>query len=66
MLWTGTVGPRYAPDVQVVGVAAIAPAANMMDILTTNLASNNPAWAMCCVGVQPFLPDVRFEWMAGS
>jgi hypothetical protein len=32
-LWTGIVGPRYAPDVEIVGVAAVAPAANMPKIL---------------------------------
>src|SRR6266404_3207645 len=28
-LWTGIVGPRYAPDLEILGVAAIAPAANI-------------------------------------
>jgi enterochelin esterase-like enzyme len=32
-LWTGIVGPRYAPDVEIVGVAAVASAANMPKIL---------------------------------
>jgi hypothetical protein len=38
--WTGIVGPRYAPDVQIVGVAAIAPAANRANILAMNAAVN--------------------------
>jgi hypothetical protein len=37
-LWTGIVGPRYAPDVKIVGIAAIAPAANMANILAMNPA----------------------------
>jgi len=39
-LWTGIVGPRYAPDVQIVGVAAIAPGANMANILGANPAAD--------------------------
>jgi hypothetical protein len=31
-LWTGIIGPRYTPDIKIVGVAAIAPAANMTNI----------------------------------
>ena len=32
-LWTGIVGARYAPDLEILGVAAIAPAANLKKIL---------------------------------
>ena len=28
-LWTGIIGPRYAPELKVLGIAAIAPAANI-------------------------------------
>jgi hypothetical protein len=31
-LWAGIVGPRYAPDVEIVGIAAVVPAANMANI----------------------------------
>src|SRR5438094_8661856 len=37
-LWTGIVGPRYAPDLELLGVAAIAPAANIKNILAMNVA----------------------------
>src|SRR5213594_900586 len=37
-LWTGIVGPRYAPDLEILGVAAIAPAANIKNILAMNVA----------------------------
>ena len=33
-------GPRYAPDVKIIGVAAIAPAANPTDILERNPAAD--------------------------
>jgi pimeloyl-ACP methyl ester carboxylesterase len=36
-LWTGIIGPRCTPDIKIVGVAAIAPAANM-----TNIPKINP------------------------
>jgi hypothetical protein len=36
-LWTGIVGARYAPDLEILGVAAIAPAANIKSILTMNV-----------------------------
>src|SRR6516162_8689296 len=36
-LWTGIVGPRYAPDVEILGVAAIAPGANIKKILEMNV-----------------------------
>ena len=31
-LWTGIVGPRYAPDLEILAVAAIAPPANIKNI----------------------------------
>src|SRR5437899_3521559 len=37
-LWTGIVGPRYAPGLEILGVAAIAPAANIKNILTQKSA----------------------------
>src|SRR5262249_1937513 len=39
-LWTGIIAPKYAPDVTIAGVAAIAPAANMNDILQINEAAD--------------------------
>src|SRR5256714_7798988 len=36
-LWTGIVGPRYAPDLEIPGVPAIAPAANSQHILAANV-----------------------------
>jgi uncharacterized membrane protein HdeD (DUF308 family) len=32
-LWTGILAPRYAPDVDVVGVAALAPASNLIGLI---------------------------------
>src|SRR5215472_14274317 len=36
-LWTGFIAPRYAPDVEILGVAAIAPATNISNILAMNV-----------------------------
>src|SRR5947208_16432954 len=36
-LWAGIVGPRYAPDLEILGVVAIAPAANTQSILAVNV-----------------------------
>src|SRR6266487_1645647 len=37
-LWTGIVGPRYARDLEILGVVAIAPAANIKNILAMDVA----------------------------
>src|SRR5437588_11984890 len=36
-LWTGIIGPRYAPDIEILGFAAIAPPANIKKILEMNV-----------------------------
>src|SRR5947199_1551331 len=37
-LWAGIIGPRYAPDLEIRGVAAIAPSANIKNVLAMNVA----------------------------
>jgi pimeloyl-ACP methyl ester carboxylesterase len=60
-LWTGIIGPHYAPDVEVVGVAAIAPAANMMRILAMSQTVNKRLGPYVAESYSRFYPDVRFE-----
>jgi pimeloyl-ACP methyl ester carboxylesterase len=60
-LWTGIVGPRYAPDVPIVGVAAIAPAANMAHILALNGAVNKRLGPYLALAYSRFYPDITFE-----
>jgi len=60
-LWTGIVGPRYAPDVKIVGVAAIAPAANMKHLLEVNPAVNKRLGPYIAESYGRFYPDVKFE-----
>jgi pimeloyl-ACP methyl ester carboxylesterase len=60
-LWTGIVGPRYAPDVKIVGVAAIAPAANIANILAMNQAANKRLGPYVALSYSRFYPDITFE-----
>jgi pimeloyl-ACP methyl ester carboxylesterase len=60
-LWTAIVGPRYAPDVRIVGVAAIAPAANMQNVLDANPAIAKKLGPYIATAYSRFYPDVKFE-----
>jgi hypothetical protein len=60
-LWAGIVGPRYAPDVKIVGVAGIAPAADMARILAMNLAVDKRLGPYLAASYGRFYPDVTFE-----
>src|ERR1700730_1980451 len=60
-LWTGIVGPRYAPDLEILGVAAIAPAANIKNILAINVAMDKRFGAYLALSYRRFYPDIKFE-----
>jgi acetyl esterase/lipase len=60
-LWTGIVGPRYAPDVEILGVVAIAPVADMTNILAMNLAIDKGLGPYLALSYSRFYPDLRFE-----
>ena len=60
-LWTGIVGPRYAPDVEIDGVAAIAPAANPRAILATNEPANKRLGPYVARSYSRFYPDIAFD-----
>jgi len=60
-LWTGIVGPRYAPDVKVVGVAAIAPAANMKNIMLMNIEVDKRLGPYLARAYSRFYTDVSFD-----
>ena len=63
-LWTGIVGPRYAPDLEICGVAAIAPAANIEKILDMNVEMDKLFGPYLAGLVQPLLP--RHQIRAGG
>ena len=60
-LWTGIVGPRYAPDVQIVGVAGIAPAADIQNTLRLSPATEKRLGPYIALSYSRFYPDIRFE-----
>jgi pimeloyl-ACP methyl ester carboxylesterase len=60
-LWTGIVGPRYAPDLEILGVAAIAPAANIKKILEMNVAMDKRFGPYIALAYSRFYPDITFE-----
>ena len=60
-LWTGIVGPRYAPDLEIRGVAAIAPAANIKNILAMNVEMDKRFGPYLARSYSRFYPDITFE-----
>src|SRR6266404_2856383 len=60
-LWTGIIGPRYAPDVEILGVAAIAPAANIENILAINVEMDKRFGPYLAQSYSRFYPDITFE-----
>jgi pimeloyl-ACP methyl ester carboxylesterase len=60
-LWAGIVGPRYAPDLEICGVVAIAPAANIENILAMNLEMDKRFGPYLALSYSRFYPDIKFE-----
>jgi len=60
-LWTGIIGPRYAPDLEIRGVAAIAPATNLKKILDMNVEMNKLFGPYLAQSYSRFYPDITFE-----
>ena len=60
-LWTGIVGPHYARDLEILGVAAIAPAANIKNILAMNVAMDKRFGPYIALAYSRFYPDITFE-----
>ncbi len=60
-LWTGIVGPRYAPDLEILGVVAIAPAASIKNILAMNVAMDKRFGAYLALAYSRFYHDITFE-----
>jgi pimeloyl-ACP methyl ester carboxylesterase len=60
-LWTGIVGPRYAPDLEILGVAAIAPATHIMNSLAMNVEMDKRFGPYLALSYSRFYPDITFE-----
>jgi len=60
-LWTGIIAQRYAPELEVRGVAAIAPAANLKKILDMNVEMNKLFGPYLAESYSRFYPGITFE-----
>jgi acetyl esterase/lipase len=60
-LWTGIVGPRYAPDVEIAGVVAIAPPGNIIDLLKMNPPLDERLGPYLAAAYSRFYPDITFD-----
>ena len=60
-LWTGIVGPRYTPDLEILGVAAIAPPANIEKSLAMNVEADKRFGPYLALSYSRFYPDITFE-----
>ena len=60
-LWSGIIGPRYAPEVKIAGVAAIAPAANVANVIAMNQPADKRLGPYVALSYSRFYPDLTFE-----
>jgi pimeloyl-ACP methyl ester carboxylesterase len=60
-LWTGIVGPRYAPDLEILGVAAIAPPADIKNILSMSVEVEKMFGPYLALAYSRFYRDITFE-----
>ena len=62
-LETGILGPRYAPEVPITGVAAFAPASNMAKIMTMHGGDSSGArlGPFLATAYSQYYPDVKFD-----
>ncbi len=60
-LWSGIIGPHYAPDVNILGVAAIAPPGDIANLLAMNVAVDKRLGPYLAAAYSRFYPDIKFE-----
>jgi pimeloyl-ACP methyl ester carboxylesterase len=60
-LWTGIIGPRYAPELEIRGIAAIAPATNIEKNLDLNVEIDKRFGPYLARSYSRFYPDITFE-----
>ncbi|RZN13424.1 hypothetical protein CWO90_45050 [Bradyrhizobium sp. Leo121] len=60
-LWTGIIGPRYAPEIEIAGVAAIAPGTNLLNIFAMNQGVDKRLGPYVALSYSRFYPDISFE-----
>lgn len=66
-LWTGIRAPTYAPDLRIVGIAALAPASDLTMLLSANASSPFRKITMSYLvhAYSAFYPDVRIDDYVG-
>lgn len=66
-LWTGILAPRYAPDVHLIGIAALAPATDVGALVEAaqNTLAGRPMSAYIVTAYSAAYPDVRFDEYIG-
>src|SRR5262249_47046961 len=60
-LWTGIVGPRYAPGLEIRGGVAVAPSANTKNILAMNVEMDKRFGPYLALSYSRYYPDITFE-----
>jgi pimeloyl-ACP methyl ester carboxylesterase len=60
-LWTGIVGPRYAPELEIIGIAAIAPPTDLRKNLEMSVEVNKLFGPYLAAAYSRFYPDIKFE-----
>lgn len=60
-LWAGIIAPRYAPELKIAGVIAIAPAADPLNIIKMNPAVDKRLGPYIAMSYSRFYSDVKFE-----
>ncbi len=60
-LWSGIVGQRYAPDLEIRGVVAIAPSTNIENILAMNVEVDKRFGPYLALSYSRFYPGITFE-----
>lgn len=68
-LWTGGLAPSYAPEVKISGVAAMAPASDMIGLVENmpNIAGGSVFASYVAAGYSETYPDVKFnDYITGT
>jgi len=60
-LWTGIVAPHYAPEIRIVGVAAIAPVSNLANLFTMSARLDKRLGPLVALAYSRFYADVKFD-----
>lgn len=60
-LWTGIIAEKYAPEIDLMGVAAIAPAVDIEKIILSNEKVNKRLGPYLATSYSQYYPEIKFE-----